>query len=952
MSLLDQRRKSAAAQSPSPSPSSILLRTGGVSPTRRTSSRKLSSSRTPDAPPSLRRSTSRRISRNNPPHVNHDIAKSQFATMNSRPHTPVHHDSGMPPQFERSSSSLLIFPPPLATASTDTSTTLVNPTSTILQGLIKEQRATRGSRKTIPHLSDDIDHRPPTSHSHSHSHENSPSEKQRRINSLVASGLKQPRDMGIREMDQYVSKMNKLNFDLKLDIFHRTQQIATLEKKMERMHAMEEELERMHYLEDELDELREVEENNQRLREANEQLQSELDRRDQAISEAVELICQLESKVEELRAGRIASIPSATTPVPRDSMTFIADDESEVCTPKAQAFVDIPDRTSSRKGTARRPRKSPSFLREESRSTAALRSLFMAEENKSVRSVSASTMATTLDSMADPQSPRLSILSECSYFSPQDMHPKGADFGQPDHLDQLNLVNNDEADLVASSSNHPSGHLSDRISNWMQLDGDTSQSASNNDNNHRRRTRALSDISRGSQLPVTCLDEPFELNCKSRRSHHHPSPRHPHLADFGGNLPPTPDTMSTFRPAFGNGSNASLPMDRLVGSRAALDTSPSVFARLSRPRSADEITTRPPSITMSDRSDTDDTAASVENNLGSGDQNQVSGLLSSFNHFGRGSAKATRLLGPGSPSNPRLSCYGGDLLFNGEGVENFVSGMHMTRTSSSKSVTPVQVPNESPPSSPLTPSEWLEAAKTEERSEGADDSSIKSDTEEKPLGIPEKHDVAPTTVDEIPTDNSVLSQNPPLRLRAWANDSQPVAEAQPRRRLSLRPRFFTRNRHQQDFQPESMTLNNKGPSPVPDKSLTISKHRRTSSGPGLNSEELLFKSAAGRASSRPLPKPLSDLRPSTASRPVTSESNEPRSKGSLFKNWMKGSHNKDYDVPPTGHAVLARTASERPKSTATIDISTLTLARAGELASPAAEDEPVWRARRRSRRMA
>lgn len=118
--------------------------------------------------------------------------------MTSRPHTPVHQDSGRPFEADCFRPSMLSVPP---TASTDTSTTLVNPTSTILQGLIKEQRATRGSRKIVPQLSEDVDHTP-TSQSHSQSHENSPSEKQRRNNSFASSGLKQPRDMGIREMDQ------------------------------------------------------------------------------------------------------------------------------------------------------------------------------------------------------------------------------------------------------------------------------------------------------------------------------------------------------------------------------------------------------------------------------------------------------------------------------------------------------------------------------------------------------------------------------------------------------------------------------------------------------------------------------------------------------------------------------------------------------------------------------
>jgi hypothetical protein len=702
--------------------------------------------------------------------------------------------------------------------------------------------------------------------------------------------------------------MNRLNFDLKLKISLREQQIANLERKMERMHEMEEELKRMHDLEDELDELREVEENNQRLREANEQLQSEVDRRDQAISEAVELICQLEAKVEELRTGH------ENTSLPRNGFTAMTDDVSEVCTPKAQTFVDIPDRTSSRKGTVRRPRKSPSFLREETRSTAALRSLFLAEENKSVRSVSASTIGTTVDSKADPPSPRLSILSECSYFSPQDIQPTATGFDQLDRLDQLTLVNNDTSPVVTvSTKNVPKGHLSDRISDWMQYDEHSSR------NGNRHRARALSDVSRGSHVPTTPLDEPFQPMRKTRHAQRL-SPRQQHLAEFGGNLPPTPDTMSTFRPAYKNGSNVSLPMDKLVGSV------------MSRPRSADELSTR--SASMSTHSDGIDTAASVisQHNV----QNNPTSLSSSFNHYGRGSAKATRVLGPGSPSNPRLIYYGGDLLFNGESVENVVSDMHVTRASSSKATSPIEASNEL--SSALTPQEWLDAAKAEDETSKMECASPALEAEEILLEGFGKDDIA----DEVTTGDANTPRNPPLRLRAWANESQPVPEVQQhRRRLS---RFFTRNR-QQDTKLESLATPSTGPSPIPHKNVLV-LHRRTSSGPGLNSEE--GTSDVGRASGRPLAKPLSDRRPSTASRPITSDSAEPRSKGSLLLGWMKGSHNKDTEPSPTGHLRFARSTTERPESTASVDVSSLHLG----YDLVASDDEPVWRARRRSRRMA
>src|SRR5438034_252565 len=108
--------------------------------------------------------------------------------------------------------------------------------------------------------------------------------------------------------------MNKLNFDLKLEIFHRAQQAAAMEKKLDRMQELEEKLERMGRLEAELEELRGVEEANQRLRESNELLRLELDKRDQAVNEAVELICQLEAKLESFELKHGDERPSSARP--------------------------------------------------------------------------------------------------------------------------------------------------------------------------------------------------------------------------------------------------------------------------------------------------------------------------------------------------------------------------------------------------------------------------------------------------------------------------------------------------------------------------------------------------------------------------------------------------------------------------------------------------------------
>lgn len=698
--------------------------------------------------------------------------------------------------------------------------------------------------------------------------------------------------------------MSKLNFDLQMRIALREQQLATLERRMEHMHKIEQELQRLQGLEDELYSLREVEERNQRLQEAFDQLKSEVVIRDQAVREAVELIDDLETKNEELRAELRAG--RGKTSLPRNGSTAMADDVSEVSTPKAQTFVDIPDRTSSRKGTVPRPRKSPSFLHEKSGSTAALRSVFLAEENKSIRSISASTIATTVDSKADPQSPRLSALSECSDFFPQ---PTATGIDQLDRLDQLTLVNNDHSPAVAApTENLPQGRLSDRISEWMQFNEHTPRRRDSN------RARAFSDVSRVSQVPVTRLDEPFQPMRKTRRTQQ-ASPRQQHLAEFGGNLPPTPDTMSTFRPAFKNGSNASLRMDR----------------SMSRPRSAGELTTR--SASMSTHSDGIDTAASVISlhNV----QNDSTAQHSSFKHYGRGSAKATRVLGPGSPSDPRLSYHGGDLLFNEEGVENAVSDMDAARALSFKATAPIQASSESLYASALTPQDWLDAAKPEEEKNEVERPSSELEADEMLL----EDDIAV----DVTAEEANTPRNPPLRLHAWATESQPMPEVQQhRRRIS---RFFTRNRQSKDTQPETVPTANSGPSPIPHKAALV-KHRRTSSGPGLNSDE--GTSAVGRTSGRSLSKSLLDRRPSTTSRPITSDSAEPRSKGSLLLGWMRNSHGKDNEPSPTGHIRFARSTTERPKSTASLDVSNLNL-------GPditASDDEPAWRARRRSRRMA
>jgi hypothetical protein len=196
--------------------------------------------------------------------------------------------------------------------------------------------------------------------------------------------------------------MNKLNFDLKLEVHHRSEQMKQLREKVQRMEEMEVELQRMHKLEEEVLELRNVGKENRRLHEENEILSQELEKRNVAVTEAVQLICQLEAKIDELESGGRTS---------QMSMSRLVLDGPNATTPKGQTMIEIPERTSSKRKSAAMTRslqsrsfelhqltKAPSFLRDEHQSTATLRSLYAPENNVSRSAMSALTKSESSNS--------------------------------------------------------------------------------------------------------------------------------------------------------------------------------------------------------------------------------------------------------------------------------------------------------------------------------------------------------------------------------------------------------------------------------------------------------------------------------------------------------------------------------------------------------------------------
>jgi hypothetical protein len=82
---------------------------------------------------------------------------------------------------------------------------LVNPSSALLQDLLKEQRATRGARPSgLEELEDSPQRTPEWCHSQSRSHsqEDAGSEKQPNTKMSSTGSVRQPREMGLRETDQ------------------------------------------------------------------------------------------------------------------------------------------------------------------------------------------------------------------------------------------------------------------------------------------------------------------------------------------------------------------------------------------------------------------------------------------------------------------------------------------------------------------------------------------------------------------------------------------------------------------------------------------------------------------------------------------------------------------------------------------------------------------------------
>jgi hypothetical protein len=203
---------------------------------------------------------------------------------------------------------------------------------------------------------------------------------------------------------QTVSNLHKQNFDLKLELFHRRQRQSDLEARLEETEAR---------LADQVE-----------MQAINEQLLAELEKRDQAVEEAVGIICNLEEKIERLINERSA-VRSFDAQYESGDFRHSEDGESAQdpsgSPPQFNNRVKETPPKPGRSGLAPRSvLKMPSFLSEKSEGTEALRSLYLpSDHSQSIPNLPKlhEENAANEPSEGGMNSPRLSVLSESSFLS-------------------------------------------------------------------------------------------------------------------------------------------------------------------------------------------------------------------------------------------------------------------------------------------------------------------------------------------------------------------------------------------------------------------------------------------------------------------------------------------------------------------------------------------------------
>lgn len=230
------------------------------------------------------------------------------------------------------------------------------------------------------------------------------------------------RQPGIRETDEKLQKLEKLNFDLKMEVFHRRQREKDLQEKLKEM------AQQLHLAQ-------KMQEEHALLVRMNKDLTLELDKSSEAVDQAVRMICDLEAKVEVLEqreltsmrrshstansdsgyAGSMNPVPNVIPPTPPRKMHSLVTDGSPRSPRIGGSGVAV---------NARQPNRSriPSFMSNTGNENLALREAYTTspktlKQAKSFISIFSQATDDTTERLQDLPSPKLSVLSESSFPS-------------------------------------------------------------------------------------------------------------------------------------------------------------------------------------------------------------------------------------------------------------------------------------------------------------------------------------------------------------------------------------------------------------------------------------------------------------------------------------------------------------------------------------------------------
>ena len=444
-----------------------------------------------------------------------------------------------------------------------------NPTSALLQDMLREKKAqTQRVRKAYDPTNgqkNGLDNRDTqSSPMASMSARDRSDVHTRRDSGVGVRTVTMPKEMGFKEMEEYISKINKQNFDLKLEVFHRRQRNEVLETRLEKFQQLEAD--------------------NEELQSINEELLLELEKRDVAIQEAVGLICELEAKNEDLQIAvvRMDFTQSTSTSNPEPAkegndpitspLSMVSGMEGSGPSRSTGIQTDLqgpsehslsaPDTLSPPKVTARRV---PSFLRDMKKSTNVLRSLYSSDGNASLVSLSRPVSLFSGEDDDDEEridrqmtnSPRLSILSESGFSEIYGGH-KNRIFGETEDKGE---AAEPALPKTHSTSPHRNTQRESRLYKWLDernMPRTPSPKGTTNDKvssigevlsqvpSNSSRDQKPAETTAASQHPRE-QQTPEKRQAKQHRNHEKRSAS----PSFGGSifggavLPPTPDTMST-----------------------------------------------------------------------------------------------------------------------------------------------------------------------------------------------------------------------------------------------------------------------------------------------------------------------------------------------------------------------------------------------------------------------